>query len=121
MSHLEGLVAHAPALGIPWEYFNLISGGFLPKGEKDPEKVADARKRYDAALAERVLALEERPELVVLAGWMHVFSAPFLEPLQKAGIRIINLHPALPGTSCVPEPPFFSGFGPWRCANECRR
>ncbi|KAL2114312.1 hypothetical protein VUR80DRAFT_9534 [Thermomyces stellatus] len=87
----------ADKAGIPWEYFNLISGGFLPKGEKDPEKVADARKRYDAALAERVLALEERPELVVLAGWMHVFSAPFLEPLQKAGIRIINLHPALPG------------------------
>lgn len=91
--------------GIPWEYFNLISGGFLPKGEKDPEKVADARKRYDAALAEKVLAQEERPELVVLAGWMHVFSAPFLEPLQRAGVRVINLHPALPGmSSTVPIP-----------------
>ena len=97
-------------LGIPWEYFNLISNGFLPKGEKDPEKVADARKRYDAALAEKVLAQEERPELVVLAGWMHVFSAPFLEPLQKAGVRVINLHPALPGmffTTASPPPLFF--------------
>lgn len=61
--------------------------------------MAEARRAYDAALAERVLAMEERPELVVLAGWMHVFSAPFLEPLQRAGIRVINLHPALPGES----------------------
>ncbi|KAL1844999.1 hypothetical protein VTK73DRAFT_1354 [Phialemonium thermophilum] len=28
---------------------------------------------------------------------MHVFSGAFLEPLEKAGIRVINLHPALPG------------------------
>ncbi|KAG7120849.1 Phosphoribosylglycinamide formyltransferase like protein [Verticillium longisporum] len=28
---------------------------------------------------------------------MHVFSTSFLEPLEKAGVKIINLHPALPG------------------------
>ncbi|KAF7555518.1 hypothetical protein G7046_g6536 [Stylonectria norvegica] len=84
--------------GIPWEYFNLISNGFLPKGEKDEEKVAAARYKYDAALAEKVLSLEkDKPELIVLAGWMHVFSAGFLEPIGKAGIKVINLHPALPG------------------------
>ncbi|KAK7415311.1 Bifunctional purine biosynthetic protein ADE5,7 [Neonectria punicea] len=83
--------------GIPWEYFNLISNGFLPKGEKDEKKVAAAREKYDAALAQKVLNETERPELIVLAGWMHVFSAPFLEPLEKAGIKVINLHPALPG------------------------
>lgn len=83
--------------GIPWEYFNLISNGFLPKGVKDEATVAEARSKYDAALAEKVLALEERPELIVLAGWMHVFAASFLEPLEKAGIKVINLHPALPG------------------------
>jgi phosphoribosylglycinamide formyltransferase len=33
----------------------------------------------------------------VLAGWMHVFSSGFLEPMEKAGVRVINLHPALPG------------------------
>ncbi len=77
----------------------MISGGFLAKGEKDERKVAEAREKYDAALAEKVVA--ERAELVVLAGWMHVFSAPFLEPLERAGIKVINLHPALPGESCV--------------------
>ncbi|CAI4214665.1 unnamed protein product [Parascedosporium putredinis] len=87
----------AEQAGIPWEYFNLISGGFLAKGEKDEAKVAEARSNYDAALAKKVLEMEEKPELIVLAGWMHVFSAPFLEPLEKAGIKVINLHPALPG------------------------
>lgn len=84
-------------LGIPWEYFNLISNGFLGKGEKDEQKVAEGRRKYDAALAARILAADrERPELIVLAGWMHVFTTAFLEPLENAGIRIINLHPALP-------------------------
>lgn len=89
--------ADSPGAGIPWEYFNLISHGFLPKGEKDETKVAEARQKYDAALAEKVLAEEQRPALIVLAGWMHVFSAAFLEPLEKEGIKVINLHPALPG------------------------
>jgi phosphoribosylglycinamide formyltransferase len=87
----------AEKAGIPWEYFNLISHGFLQKGEKDEEKVAEARRNYDAALAERILASEEKPELIILAGWMYVFSTAFLDPIDKAGIRIINLHPALPG------------------------
>lgn len=89
----------ADRAGIPWEYFNLISNGFLAKGEKDEARVRDARERYDAALAEKVLGAPEgeRPELVVLAGWMHVFGRTFLEPLEKVGIKVINLHPALPG------------------------
>ncbi|KAI3328851.1 formyl transferase [Ustulina deusta] len=88
----------ADEAGIPWDYFNLISNGFLRKGETDEQKVAEGRQRYDAALAARVLSTDkERPELIVLAGWMHVFSAAFLEPIERAGVRIINLHPALPG------------------------
>ena len=84
--------------GIPWECFNLISNGFLRKGETDEEKVAEGRRRYDAALATRVLSTDkERPELIILAGWMHVLSGAFLEPIKKAGVRIINIHPALPG------------------------
>ncbi|VUC33862.1 unnamed protein product [Clonostachys rosea] len=84
-------VVRAEKAGIPSEYYNLISHGFLPKGEKDEQKVAEARKKYDAALAEKVVS--KQPELIVLAGWMHIFSEAFLEPLQKAGILIINLHP----------------------------
>lgn len=81
--------------------------------------MAEARRAYDAALAERVLGMEERPELVVLAGWMHVFSAPFLEPLQRAGVKVINLHPALPGESCPSVPSV--GYV-WRTvANACDR
>lgn len=87
----------AEKAGIPWEYFNMISNGFLAKGEKDEAKTAEARKRYDAALAEKILKLEERPELIVLAGWMWVFSSEFLRPLEEVGIKVINLHPALPG------------------------
>lgn len=85
--------------GIPWEYYNLISNGFQKKGETDESKILAARKAYDAALAAKILAAPaaERPELIVLAGWMYVFSPSFLEPIDAAGIKIINLHPALPG------------------------
>lgn len=89
----------AERAGIPWEYFNLISHGFQAKGEKDPVKIQEARDKYDGALAEKLLqgGEETRPDLVVLAGWMHVFRKSFLDPLDAAGVKIINLHPALPG------------------------
>lgn len=38
-----------------------------------------------------------KPDLIVCAGWMLILSPSVLEPLEKAGITIINLHPALPG------------------------
>ena len=50
------------------------------------------RRRYDADLAE--LAARAEPDLVVLAGWMHLLSSAFLERFPN---RVINLHPALPG------------------------
>lgn len=80
---------------IPTDYFNLVKHGFLAAGEKDPQKVKEARFKYDAALAERIL--EDKPDLIVLAGWMHVMSTGFLNPIAAAGVPIINLHPALPG------------------------
>ncbi|KAJ9157615.1 Phosphoribosylglycinamide formyltransferase [Pleurostoma richardsiae] len=83
----------AEQAGVPWEYFNMIAGGFQAKGEKDPQRLTEARERYDAALAEKVK--QERPDLIVLAGWMHVFTGAFLAPL--GGLPTINLHPALPG------------------------
>ncbi|KAH7170504.1 formyl transferase [Dactylonectria macrodidyma] len=79
------------------DYFNLISNRFLRKGETDEQKVAKGRQRYDAALAARILSTDkERPELIILAGWMHVFSGAFLGPIERAEVRIINIHPALP-------------------------
>ncbi|KAK4114719.1 phosphoribosylglycinamide formyltransferase [Canariomyces notabilis] len=87
----------AERAGIPWEYFNLIANGFQAKGEKDPQKIQEARDNYDAALAEKLVKGDFKPDLVVLAGWMYVFGKRFLDPLDAAGIKIINLHPALPG------------------------
>lgn len=90
----------AEQAGIPWEYFNLISHGFQAKGEKDPEKLQEARRKYDAALAQRLLRDDEsKPDLIVLAGWMYVFGKEFLDPLYAQGISVINLHPAKPGMS----------------------
>ena len=51
-----------------------------------------SRTDYDADLAELVLGFD--PDYVVLAGWMHILSAAFL---QHFPYRVVNLHPALPG------------------------
>jgi formyltetrahydrofolate-dependent phosphoribosylglycinamide formyltransferase len=50
------------------------------------------RKAYDSDLAEKIQHYQ--PDLVVLAGWMHVLSHMFLEHFPD---KVINLHPALPG------------------------
>ncbi len=50
-----------------------------------------SRAAYDADLAARVGDFE--PDLIVLAGWMHVLSEEFLAHFPE---RVINLHPALP-------------------------
>ncbi|MEZ4517771.1 MAG: phosphoribosylglycinamide formyltransferase [Chloroflexota bacterium] len=54
----------------------------------------DGRSRtdYDADLAAKVASFS--PDLVVLAGWMHILSAAFLDRFPN---RVLNLHPALPG------------------------
>jgi phosphoribosylglycinamide formyltransferase len=69
------------------------------------------RDDYDVEVAK--LVLDARPDLIVLAGWMHVFGDGFLNLLAgnlesissdysppnglKYPIPVINLHPALPG------------------------
>lgn len=57
-----------------------------------PRADGEARREYDARLAEVVGAL--RPDWVVLAGWMRILTMAFLG--RFAG-RVVNLHPALPG------------------------
>lgn len=66
---------------IPTEYFPL-------KPYKEADKSRDA---YDADLAKLVKQYE--PDLIVLAGWMHILSPAFLDEFPQ---RVINLHPALP-------------------------
>lgn len=50
------------------------------------------RREYDAALAASVASY--KPDWVLLAGWMRLLSASFLDAFPG---RVINLHPALPG------------------------
>lgn len=54
---------------------------------------AEDRHVYDANLARLVAAYE--PDCIVLAGWMRILTSEFLETFPG---RVINLHPALPGT-----------------------
>lgn len=72
----------AARAGIPCDYLPL----------KPYTDAGRPRADYDADVAERVAAYA--PNLVVLAGWMHVLSPAFLDRFPG---RVINLHPALPG------------------------
>lgn len=59
-----------------------------------PYRLADkSRQEYDTDLAKTVNAYQ--PDYVILAGWMRLLSMAFLENFP---MRVINLHPALPGT-----------------------
>jgi formyltetrahydrofolate-dependent phosphoribosylglycinamide formyltransferase len=75
-----GLV-RAEQAGIPTLYFPL----------KPYRETGRTRTEYDADLAQKVAAY--KPDLIVLAGWMHIFSPAFLDHFPR---RVLNLHPALP-------------------------
>ena len=51
------------------------------------------RRDYDSQLA--ALVETYHPDWVILAGWMRILTANFLNHFPN---RVINLHPALPGT-----------------------
>ncbi|MFZ1770330.1 MAG: phosphoribosylglycinamide formyltransferase [Caldilinea sp.] len=72
----------AKQAGIPAGY--LLLKPYLDAGR--------TRVEYDADLAKMLAA--SKPDWVVLAGWMHIFSAAFLKHFPY---RVVNLHPALPG------------------------
>jgi len=59
---------------------------YLPFKSKKMDRI-----EYDKFLANEISKLE--PDLIILAGWMHILSNDFL----KIHKRVINLHPALPG------------------------
>jgi len=65
--------------GIPAEVFSFHRG--------------QDRRAEDALLAEAVAAY--RPDWILLAGWMRILTSGFLNRFPN---RVINLHPALPGT-----------------------
>lgn len=82
----------AAKASIPTTYHNLV-----PYKKQHPSDIELARSEYDADLAKIILSSNPRPDLIVCAGWMHIVTPSFLTPIAAAGIKIINLHPALPG------------------------
>jgi phosphoribosylglycinamide formyltransferase-1 len=58
-----------------------------------PKMKEQTREEYDAQLAQAVQ--HYAPDWVILAGWMRILSMHFLRHFPN---RVINLHPALPGT-----------------------
>ena len=76
-----GLV-RAEQAGIPTRYAPL----------KPYTDAGKSREAYDTDLATQVAQFQ--PDLIVLAGWMHILSPAFLDQFPR---RVINLHPALPG------------------------
>jgi len=85
-----------------------ISTAYLALQPYLKQNTTKTREDYDAELAR--IVLRSKPDLVVLAGWMHILSESFLELLDgrkqledeadltlTKAIPVINLHPALPG------------------------
>ncbi len=87
-----GLV-RAQNASIPTTYHNLVK--YKKQQAADEAGILLARVAYDQDLAQ--LILDDQPDLVVSAGWMHILSSAFVDALANAKIPIINLHPALPG------------------------
>ena len=58
-----------------------------------PKLEAESRQQYDTRLADCVT--NRQPDYIILAGWMRILSSSFLSSFPN---RVINLHPALPGT-----------------------
>jgi phosphoribosylglycinamide formyltransferase 1 len=53
----------------------------------------ESRQDYDTRLADEIVRYQ--PDYVILAGWMRLLTSNFLDRFPN---RVINLHPALPGT-----------------------
>jgi len=58
-----------------------------------PKSDGESRHDYDSRLA--ALVSTYGPDYVILAGWMRLLTPNFLSQFPN---RVINLHPALPGT-----------------------
>jgi phosphoribosylglycinamide formyltransferase len=74
---------------------NILTGyhNLLTYKRKYDNQDSKAREEYDADLAEMIL--KDEPDLIVCAGFMHVLSPRFLQPLEEKKVAIINLHPGL--------------------------
>jgi phosphoribosylglycinamide formyltransferase len=83
----------AKRAGISTLYHNLLK--YKKHHPSTEQGMQAAREEYDRDLAQMVL--QDRPALVICLGFLHVLTRSFLDPMEKAQVKIINLHPALPG------------------------
>jgi phosphoribosylglycinamide formyltransferase-1 len=75
---IQRALAHKlPVIYLPWRKFP--PNTFLPAMTPNEEQIVGLLQLF-------------RVDLIVLAGWMRIFSAPFLEHFHR---RVINIHPAL--------------------------
>ena len=70
-----------------------VSRCLKSRWSQSPWRADRSNRDYDADLAAILRAFAV--EWVVLAGWMHILSESFLTHFPS---RVVNLHPALPGT-----------------------
>ncbi|EMR09651.1 phosphoribosylglycinamide formyltransferase [Pneumocystis murina B123] len=87
-------IVRAEKVGIPITIHPLLP--YKKKEEANLAGIEIARYKYDKDLSD--IIIKEDPALVICAGWMHILSNACLDPLEKCGIKLINLHPALPAT-----------------------
>ena len=80
-------IQRAEAVGVPAVYRPMG-----PFRDDFPDDARGAREAYDVSLAVEVA--DAAPDLIVQAGWMHLFTAAFLDRFPE---MVVNLHPALPG------------------------
>eukprot|EP01134_Creolimax_fragrantissima_P002766 CFRG2766T1 len=76
-------LTRAQKAGIPTLYFPL--NAYTKEGK--------SRTEYDEDLAQEIKK-RTQPDVIVLAGWMHIVSPQFLDQFKDI---VINLHPAKPG------------------------
>jgi phosphoribosylglycinamide formyltransferase-1 len=103
-SNLQAILDACEDKSLPAQVVAVISnvaGAFgLSRAEKAgvktivfPKLADESRRDYDSRLADEVARLQA--DYVILAGWMRLLTCAFLKHFSG---RVINLHPALPGT-----------------------
>ena len=79
---------------------NDFKAGVIKKAKINKHKLivkeTNGRKRdiYDLELVSDIINLNQKIDLIVLAGWMRILTNSFISVFKN----IINLHPALPRT-----------------------
>jgi phosphoribosylglycinamide formyltransferase len=94
-------LTRAKNAGIETTYHNLVR--YKKLHPNTPEGIQAAREEYDVELAS--IILEQTPDIVVCAGWMHILSSSFVNKLANARVPVISelLHCSLHSPAADPS------------------